>query len=86
MSNEDLRALLAELHTRLNQADSLDADTRNLLKITAGDIEKTMARGGADATSHAPLLEELAVKFEADHPGVAAVLRQITDVLGKAGV
>jgi hypothetical protein len=86
MSNEDLRALLAELHTRLNHADTLDADTRTLLKITASDIETTMARGQATAATHEPLLEALAVKFEADHPAVAAVLRQIIDVLGKAGV
>jgi hypothetical protein len=86
MGNEDLRTLLAELHTRLNRADALDADTRTLLKITASDIENTMARGEAAAATHEPLLEALAVKFEVDHPAVAQVLRQIIDVLGKAGV
>jgi len=33
-----------------------------------------------------PRLESLAVQFEADHPGLAELLRQIIDALGKAGI
>jgi hypothetical protein len=35
---------------------------------------------------HVSRLEEMAVQFEADHPSLAASLRQLTDLLGKAGI
>jgi hypothetical protein len=38
------------------------------------------------AEDHGSRLEELAVRFEADHPSLAASLRQLTDLLGKAGI
>jgi len=31
-------------------------------------------------------VKALAVRFEADHPSLAGVLRQIMDTLGKAGI
>jgi hypothetical protein len=31
-------------------------------------------------------VEALAVRFEAEHPSLAGVLRQIMDTLGKAGI
>jgi hypothetical protein len=34
----------------------------------------------------APRLEELAVRFEADHPTIAQLLRQIGALLGQAGI
>jgi hypothetical protein len=38
------------------------------------------------AVAPAQPLEALAVRFEADHPSLAGVLRQIMDTLGKAGI
>jgi hypothetical protein len=38
------------------------------------------------AVAPAQPLEALAVRFEADHPALAGVLRQIMDTLGKAGI
>ena len=61
-----------------------------------GDIERALqgGRGGrstvpaAAATTKAQTsrLEELAVQFEADHPGLAEGLRSLADLLGKAGI
>jgi hypothetical protein len=85
MGDEDLRDLLAQLHTRLGRAKSLDGESRNLLTTVARDIETALGRGAAPKTALEPL-EELAVRFEADHPAVADVLRQIVDTLGKAGI
>ena len=85
MSDEDLRDLLAQLHARLGRAKSLDGESRQLLTTVARDIEAALARGTAPKTTLEPL-EELAVRFEADHPAVADVLRQIVDTLAKAGI
>lgn len=85
MSDEDLRDLLAQLHTRLGRAKSLDGESRKLLTTVARDIEKALGKGAKPKTTLEPI-EELAVRFEADHPAVADVLRQIIDTLGKAGI
>ena len=85
MSDQDLRALLAELHTRLKQARTLDPEAREMLATVSRDIEQALADDDASAVAAEPV-EALAVRFEADHPSLAGVLRQIMDTLGKAGI
>jgi hypothetical protein len=85
MSSQDLRALLAELHERLRAARSLDPESRGLLTTVARDIEHALKNDDASAVEAQPV-EALAVRFEADHPSLAGVLRQIMDTLGKAGI
>jgi hypothetical protein len=85
MSDEDLRDLLAQLHARLGRAKSLDGESRKLLTTVARDIDAALRTGTTPKTTLQPI-EELAVRFEAEHPAVADVLRQIVDTLGKAGI
>jgi hypothetical protein len=85
MSDQDLRALLAELHTRLKRARSIDPEARRLLTTVARDIESALASDVAPSVAAEPV-EALAVRFEAEHPSLAGVLRQIMDTLGKAGI
>ena len=85
MSSRDLGALLAELHERLKTARSLDAESRGMLATVARDIEQALENDDAGAVAPEPV-EALAVRFEADHPSLAGVLRQIMDTLGKAGI
>ena len=85
MSDDDLRELLAQLHARLGRAKSLDGESRKLLTTVARDIETALKGGSTPKTMLEPI-EQLAVRFETDHPSVADVLRQIVDTLGKAGI
>ena len=85
MSSQDLRGLLGQLHARLTHAKSLDPESRKLLLTVAADIEKALAGNDVAAVAPQPV-ESLAVRFEADHPALAGVLRQIMDTLGKAGI
>jgi hypothetical protein len=90
-SPESLRDLLARVHERLSQADSVEPESRQLLIALTGDIERALGRDaepGARAAARHPVqrLEGLAVRFEADHPSLAQVLRQLIDALGKAGI
>jgi hypothetical protein len=86
MQAQDLRQLLTQLHERLGNAQSLDADDRRLLVTVLGDIENTLAKSQAAGTPDARSLESLAVKFEADHPALAETLRRLADTLAKAGI
>jgi hypothetical protein len=76
---------LAQLHERLGATRSLDAESRTMLATVARDIEQALQNDDASAVAAEPV-EELAVRFEADHPSLAGVLRQIMDTLGKAGI
>jgi hypothetical protein len=82
MSSEQLNSLLQRLHEELARAATLDGESRRLLGVVVADIERL---GLATPTTPGGL-ETLAVRFEADHPAVAATLRQVGDLLGKAGI
>lgn len=80
--SDRLNALLTDLHRELGRANTLDDESRRLLAMVLSDIEKL----GIATTATPGGLELLAVRFEAEHPSVAAALRQVGDVLGKAGI
>jgi len=95
MTQESLRELLARVHERLSASGSVDRELRQLLGTVMRDIERALAPGAQTASPataapaaavHAPRLESLAVQFEAGHPGLAELLRQLIDALGKAGI
>lgn len=86
MSQGDLRDLLTELHSRLSTASTLDPEARDLLTTVLHDIEKVLERSGESRESTQPRVEALAVRFEAEHPALAKILRQLVDALQKAGI
>jgi hypothetical protein len=86
MAQENLRELLAQLHTRLGQTRSLDSESRKLLTTLSQDIERALGRASEETTPARNTLEDTAVKLEAEHPALAAVVRQLIDALGKAGI
>jgi hypothetical protein len=78
VSAAELPQLLRRLHAELQHTASLDAESRDLLNLLARDLAKFETQGSTT--------RELAVRFEADHPAMASTLRQIADLLGKAGI
>jgi len=95
VSEESLRELLSRIHERLSSSGTIDSESRELLGIVMRDIERALdgtpaAAGVATARQQAGLhssrLESLAVEFQAGHPGLAEVLRELVDALGKAGI
>jgi phage-related baseplate assembly protein len=90
-NDQSLRELLARARERLSQAGSVDADSQKHLSALVRDIDRALGRGGArDAASeagvHAHRLESLAVRFEADHPSLAEVIREVIDALVRVGI
>ncbi len=100
MADESLRQLLARVHERLSSPNTLDPESREMLATVMRDINGALASGSAPAdavtpaavspearvSAHAPRIEELAVRFEADHPATAQLLRQLGALLGQAGI
>jgi hypothetical protein len=74
---------LGALGADLSRLSSLDPDAR----VAAATVAAELRRLGVDGAHLNPgNVEELAVRFEADHPAVAAALRQLADLLAKAGI
>jgi Domain of unknown function (DUF4404) len=92
-TSNDLQQSLSQLHTVLVRTPSVDESSKQLLREVLNDIERLLSNGGpvraagsgAPAAS-LPRLEALAVEFEADHPSLAASLREFIDLLGRAGL
>jgi uncharacterized protein DUF4404 len=90
-SSSSLERSLAQLHADLAGAAQVDQHTRQLLRSLLGDIERLLKQGEAASVPPADAevphrLEALAVGFEAEHPTLAANLRQFIDLLGRAGL
>jgi hypothetical protein len=85
MTATELHELLRRLHAELARAESLDGESRRLLDVVLEDVRRVGAGGGTPPAT-AGGLEALAVRFEAEHPQVAGTLRQVADLLGKAGI
>jgi hypothetical protein len=84
MSNQPLNQQIRALIGALGQTTSADAETRGLLQNLQREIVRIAEHhGDASVTER---LEEIAVRFEADHPAVGTALRQAIDSLSKAGI
>ena len=85
---DSLQALLGKVRERLSDSGSVDAGSRELLRQLMGDIERTLASGteGATQPNNTSRIEALAVRFEADHPSLAASLRQLAGLLNEVGI
>ena len=84
--DRDLRTLLTELHERLRHAQAVDPDSRTLLATVAADIEGALELRGRPPVAAETRLQELAAKFEAEHPALSEAVRDVIDALGKAGI
>jgi len=84
---ESLQILLGKVRERLKEAGSVDAGSRELLKQVMGDIELALGAGAGGAPeTNTSRLEALAVRFEADHPALAASVRRLVDLLAEVGI
>jgi hypothetical protein len=84
--DRELRDLLAALHAKLSHAKAVDPEARKLLATVADDIEDALELGSRKPAAAGTKLEEIAVKFEAEHPALAEAVRDVVDALGKAGI
>jgi hypothetical protein len=95
--NEGLRQSLTRLHAALAGRPELDGRLRQLLHEVVADIERllgpkdtsTVAAGQSPVPTPAPprsRLEALVATFDAEHPTLSASVRELVDLLGRAGL
>lgn len=85
---DSLQQALARLHSELARAQRLSDRSRQALRAALDDIEaRLQQKDAATGEVTAPHgLDAIAVGFEAEHPSLAASLRQFIELLGQAGL
>ena len=88
MNRDRLRQLLASLHQELGDAKTVDAESRQLMGALMKDLDRVLDSSPAARQDgrFQDRLEELLLRFEAQHPGIAASLHELIDTLAKAGI
>jgi len=90
MNTEQLNTLLKQLHTELEQTESLDTASRDSLRTLMADIQKLLDSSSGETVPHDPtLIERLQVevlKFEISHPMLTGAINQVVNALADAGV
>lgn len=86
----EIQQHITALHERLERLDSnsLDPHTQESLLELLNDLTRLLGSPPLDDADH-PLterLEQIAVRFEAQHPSVGTAVRQLIDALGQAGI
>ena len=97
--HKELQQSLARLHAELAASPRIDQTSRKLLREVLADIERVLHQAPpqapkvvsksthrVSASTSMPRLEALAVEFDAEHPTLAGSLRQLVDLLGRAGL
>jgi hypothetical protein len=88
MDREHLNKLLAQVHSELRNAESMDADQRKALQQTADDLKQALDRGddGASVNQLAARLKLNLTQIEANHPSLTLSISELVDALSNIGV
>jgi hypothetical protein len=90
MDNQELRKLLEELDSEIEQTKSVDEKGRELLRDLASDISELLARseGGQAGTQTSLLgrLEDSISYLEVTHPTLTQTLTRVLETLSNAGI
>lgn len=88
--SQDIQQHILALHQQLERLDarSLEPRTRELLMVLLNDLTRLLGAPsiGDEDQPLTDRLDELAVRFEAEHPAVGNAVRQLIDALAKAGI
>jgi DNA repair exonuclease SbcCD ATPase subunit len=83
MSSKRIRELLAELEKEIQSTQSVDAETRELLRDLDDDIERLTGDSDSSALDRA---KELESRFAAEHPVAERIARELADIIAKMGI
>ncbi len=86
---EKLKTLLTELDQELQDVESLDEESRAMLKEAATEIQTALQAENVTEIEHESLsarLDDAVSEFESSHPTIYAVVNRMVDVLGQMGI
>jgi hypothetical protein len=86
MDNE-LQKALANLHSEISRVQTVDEDTRDLLRVLQGDIQRILDRTDeAHPETFREQLEDAIAQLEVDHPGLTRAIMAVVNALSNAGI
>jgi hypothetical protein len=80
-----LQHALAQLQALLMRTPRVDEGSKRRLREALDDVERLLGSGAGVAPAGSRL-QALAVDFEAEHPSLAAGVREFVELLGQAGL
>jgi Domain of unknown function (DUF4404) len=90
MDQKTLRERLAKIHAELTNAHQENPEARKSLGEILPDVKRLVDQVGAEVPARdrslPDRLESVAVRFEAEHPTLAASARQLIDLLSEVGI
>lgn len=88
MPDQQLRKMLQQLHAELQQSDSVDEHSRELLRNVMADIHAILEPAAAKANPESLItrLREVVDEFEESHPALTEAVGRVADALAKMGI
>jgi hypothetical protein len=86
VNSDRLRETLTQLRQELAASDTGDPETRERVQAAAEAIEAWLERAEEPEGGLGDRLREAAVRFEGEHPSLAATLQRVVDALSDLGI
>ncbi len=90
MDDNDSRNLLQQLHDEINNIQSVDENSSDLLRDIDGDIRALLERSGEHPEPVHPTIirrmEDAVDEFGVTHPELTALISKVMDSLSIAGI
>jgi ABC-type transporter Mla subunit MlaD len=90
MDKQRLLQTLADLRAEVAQAESVDAETAELLESAMRDLQSELDRRGvkqaADIEPASTGLKDALLKFESEHPQLSVAVGKVADALAAMGI
>lgn len=88
MSDQNIKELLAQLHSELEKTDEVDSETLNLVQELDEEIHRLVESDTVsdDFNNVLDRANSIETRFAIEHPKAERFLREIIDALGKVGI
>jgi phosphate uptake regulator len=87
MTDNDLKQLLSQLQNELENTDSVDPDTLQLVQELDEEINRLLEADDNDEFENVmERAQSVETRFAVDHPVAERFLREIIDALAKVGI
>lgn len=88
MSQEDLKELLAKVHSELADIDTLDNEAKSLLATVMTDLQGALGESSSVDESHGFIdrFRDATQDFEEDHPQLTDAIGRVVDALSRLGI